>query len=137
MNTNHTFKRLTATILIIVAILGDPLSHQAAAQGGVNLRLPFNGTHRLTAYVDHRSPDYTHDGNVVVYNGEERLNCADCGKAWTNQGPYCYDGHNAVDYSLYREPVLAAASGKVTFRDWRSNDYGNSIRIDHGNGYQT
>ena len=137
MKANHLLKRVVTIVLIIVAILGDPLGHQAVAQGGVNLRLPFNGIHRVTAYVDHRSPDYTYDSNVVVYTGEERLNCVDCGVAWTNQGPYCYDGHNAVDYSLYREPVLAAASGKVTFRDWRSNDYGNSIRIDHGNGYQT
>jgi murein DD-endopeptidase MepM/ murein hydrolase activator NlpD len=137
MNTKHGFRLLGITILIIVIIMGDPLSRQATAQGNVNLRLPFDGTHRLTAYVDHRSPNYTYDGNVLVYNGEERLNCANWGDTWTNQGPYCYDGHNATDYSLYREPVLAAASGKVTFRDWRSNDYGNSIRIDHGNGYET
>jgi hypothetical protein len=139
MNTNLTCKLLMITVLIIVTILGDPSSHQAAAQGGVNLRLPFNGTRRLTAYIDHRSPTYGSDtySNIVVYNGEDRIPCADCGQVWTTQGPYCYNGHNGTDYSLNREPVLAAASGKVTFRDWRSDDYGNSIRIDHGNGYQT
>lgn len=139
MDTNHTFKLLMATVLIIVTALGKPSSHQATAQGGVNLRLPFNGTRRLTAYVDHRSPTYGQDtySNIVVYNGEDRPECVECGQAWTTQGPYCYNGHSGTDYSLYREPVLAAASGRVTFRGVRSSDYGNSIRIDHGNGYET
>lgn len=138
MKTYRAFKLLMVTVWIVVAMLGEPLGHQAKAQGGVNLRQPFNGTRRLTAYVDHRSPNYTYDGNIVVYNGEDLPTCVDCGQAWTTQGPYCYDGHNGVDYSLTNNtPVLAAAAGRVSFRGWRSNSYGNSIRIDHGNGYQT
>ena len=138
MKTQHLAKLLTAAALTIITILGKPLVHQVTAQGGVSFRLPFGGTRRLTAYVDHRSPDYTTNGNIVVYNGEDRPTCVDCGRAWTTQGPYCYDGHNGVDYALTNNtPVLAAAAGKVSFRGWRSNSYGNSIRIDHGNGYQT
>ena len=129
---------LSIAILDIVFAISGLFGSEAEAQGGIRLRQPFAGTYRLTAYVDHRSPDYTYDGNVVVYNGEERLDCPDCGEAWTDQGPYCYDGHNATDYALPgNTPVLAAASGRVTFRGWRSTYYGNSIRIDHGNGYET
>ncbi len=129
---------LSIAILDIVFAISGLFGSEAEAQGGIRLRQPFAGTYRLTAYVDHRSPDYTYDGNVVVYNGEERLDCPDCGEVWTDQGPYCYDGHNATDYALPgNTPVLAAASGRVTFRGWRSTYYGNSIRIDHGNGYET
>ena len=121
--------------LLTILIAGGMLYTEAQAQGGVRLRLPFDGTFRLTAYVDHESPNYTYNGNVYVYNGEERTNCAACGAS--DSDPYCYDGHNGTDYALYREPVLAAASGRVTFRAQRSASYGNSIRIDHGSGYET
>jgi murein DD-endopeptidase MepM/ murein hydrolase activator NlpD len=138
MRYAHLPRLLSIAILVIALAVSGLLGSDVEAQGGIRLRQPFAGTYRLTAYVDHRSPDYTYDGNVVVYNGEERLDCPDCGEAWTNQGPYCYDGHNATDYALPgNTPVLAAASGRVTFRGWRSTYYGNSIRIDHGNGYET
>lgn len=94
MKTQSIAKLLiSAATLIIITILGDSLRHQAAAQGGINLRLPFNGTRRLTAYVDHRSPTYGNDtySNIVVYTGEDRSPCVDCGQAWTTQGPYCYN----------------------------------------------
>ena len=137
MKTQSIAKLLTSVTLIIITILGDSLRHQAVAQGGINLRLPFNGTRRLTAYVDHRSPTYGNDtySNIVVYNSEDRIPCADCGQTWTTQGPYCYNGHDGTDYSLdCGTPVLAAADGTVAFI---GTEYGNTIKIDHGNGYRT
>lgn len=91
-----------------------------------------------TLFCANRGLDNGDHFNVVVYNGEEHFDCPSCDEEWTTQGPYCYDGHNATDYALPgNTPVLAAASGQVTFRGWRSQYYGNSIRIDHGNGYET
>jgi murein DD-endopeptidase MepM/ murein hydrolase activator NlpD len=137
MQNGHALKLLAVGgLLVTLAASAFPCA-KVGAQGGIRLRQPFGGTKRLTAYVDHRSPDYTEDGNVVVYMGEERFDCPDCGETWTNQGPYCYDGHAGTDYSLYLEPVLAAASGEVTFRGWRGRYTGYSIRVDHGNGYET
>jgi hypothetical protein len=136
MKTQHIAKLLAFATLIIM-ILSYLSHHQAMAQGGLNLRLPFSGTHRLTAYVDHRSPTYGNDtySNIVVYNGEDRIPCADCGQAWTTQGPYCYNGHDGTDYSLdCGTSVLAAADGTVAFI---GTEYGNTIKIDHENGYRT
>ena len=98
---------LSVVGLLIILIIGGLLYTEAQAQGDVRLRLPFDGTFSQTAYVDHESPNYTYNGNVYVYNGEERTNCAACGAS--DSDPYCYDGHNGTDYALYREPVLAAA----------------------------
>ena len=126
---------LLAVILLFVIVANGTFSSDVEAQGGIHLRQPFAGTYRLTAYVDHRSPGYTYDGNVVVYNGEERPNCPECGESWTTQGPYCYDGHDGIDYALpCGTSVLAAATGTVIFEGW---EYGYTIKIDHGNGYIT
>lgn len=83
----HLLRLLSTAVLATVFAISGLFSSHVEAQGGVRLRQPFAGTYRLTAYVDHRSPNYTYDGNVVVYNGEERPNCPDCGGTWTNQGP--------------------------------------------------
>lgn len=123
--------------LVITLTMGEFLSTKAKAQEGVNLREPFSGTRRWTSYLDHRSPNYTQDGRMVPYFGEDRGNCPDAGGAWdpTTQGPYCYDGHDGTDYSMpCGTPVLAAAAGTVSFvGQW----YGFSVWIDHANGYST
>lgn len=127
-------------VVIAVAItvaMATLLSTEIKAQGALSLRQPFSGTRRWTAYVDHRSPDYSEDGYMVVYLGEERGNCPDIGAAWNpvTQGPYCYDGHDGTDYSMpCGTPVLAAAEGIVSrVGTW----YGYSIWINHVNGYST
>jgi len=136
MRRHRILRSLVIAVLVGISLLCGALAHNAEAQqGGVRLRLPFDGTRRLTAYVDHMSPNYSYDGNIVVYNGEERPTCADCNQAWTTQGPYCYDGHDGTDYALTcGTAVLAAAAGTVAFVGW---DYGFTIKIDHGNGYAT
>jgi len=135
-NSRGTHKLLMIVGLIITLILGGTLNARVEAQGnGVRLRQPFEGTYRLTAYVDHHSPDYTADDVVVVYNGEKRRNCPDCGETWTTQGPYCYHGHDGTDYALpCGTSVLAAAAGTVSFV---GTEYGYTMKIDHGNGYHT
>ena len=92
--------RLIMAVALTALVVGGLLNSKVDAQGVIRLRLPFDGTRRLTAYVDHRSP-YQHDGNMFVYTGEERLSCVDCNQSWTNQGPYCYDGHDGTDYAVY------------------------------------
>ncbi len=73
----HVFRLmfLSSAILAIALVCSGLFGSKVEAQGSIRLRQPFAGTYRLTAYVDHRSPNYTYDGKVVVYNGEERLNC--------------------------------------------------------------
>ena len=118
---------LAMTLLILVSLTGI-----LDAQRSLHLRLPYNGTYRTTSYVDHRTPNYNTDGNMYVYNDEEYPDCAGGG---TFTGPYCYDGHDGMDYALpCGTPVLAAAAGTVSFVGW---DYGNTVIINHGDGYTT
>jgi murein DD-endopeptidase MepM/ murein hydrolase activator NlpD len=45
--------------------------------------------------------------------------------------------HKGIDFAVPQgTPVMAAGSGKVTFRGW-AGEYGNMVVIDHGNGYST
>ena len=67
MRYAHLPRLLSIAILVIALAVSGLLGSDVEAQGGIRLRQLFAGTYRLTAYVDHRSPDYTYDGNVVVY----------------------------------------------------------------------
>ncbi|WP_426453648.1 LysM peptidoglycan-binding domain-containing M23 family metallopeptidase [Paenibacillus sp. S-38] len=44
--------------------------------------------------------------------------------------------HNGTDLISDRREILASDGGKVSFSGWKSG-YGNTIVIDHGNGYET
>ena len=45
--------------------------------------------------------------------------------------------HKGIDFAVPSgTPVMAAGSGKVTFRGW-AGEYGNLVVIEHGNGYST
>lgn len=47
------------------------------------------------------------------------------------------DHHMGVDFDAnHGDPVRAAANGIVSFAGWK-NGYGNTVVIDHGDGYQT
>ncbi len=64
------------------------------------------------------------------------------GLAWPVPGgtvtQYYHAGHLALDIATQPgRPVVAAASGVVTWAGWRSNGGGMVIVIDHGNGMQT
>jgi murein DD-endopeptidase MepM/ murein hydrolase activator NlpD len=45
--------------------------------------------------------------------------------------------HKGIDFAVPSgTPVMAAGSGKVTFKGW-AGEYGNLVVVDHGNGYST
>ena len=49
-----------------------------------------------------------------------------------------WEGHLALDFAVgVGDPILASDSGLVVFAGWASGGYGNTVVIDHGNGYQT
>lgn len=111
------------------------------------LTLPFIGTHLVTSIFDHCSPDYIPDGQVCRYDGSVAR--SQFGADWhgyprTNKGKnyLYYDGHDGLDYSLYYEPVIAAAGGRVTHAGWDVDgcttcEFGQDVLIDHGNGFTT
>jgi murein DD-endopeptidase MepM/ murein hydrolase activator NlpD len=97
---------------------------------GFYIRPPFNGTYVLTAYFDHSDPYYLNDNEVVIYTGESVTDC----------NPHCYQGHSGYDWGMGEgTPILAAADGIVKELT-PGNDpgtYGNSIILEHSNGYHT
>lgn len=122
---------LTITLPLLMFIA--PTIKTTFAQGNPKFQLPFNGSRRLTANVDHNTP-FVSDDRILVYNGEEYDDCSSGGNFTS---PYCYDGHEGTDYSLYFELVLAAESGHVTFKGTGPGTSGRVIHIDHGNGYES
>lgn len=53
-------------------------------------------------------------------------------------GPRWGSVHTGVDLAIgMGTPVKACDEGKVIFAGWNSGGYGNLIKVDHGNGYQT
>lgn len=85
------------------------------------------------AWFDHKYPlqniGCCTNLNILQYTGFEK--------------PLSYRSHSGYDYALkngvgYRTPVLAAASGSAEFKlESKTNGLGNTIKIDHSNGYQT
>lgn len=56
----------------------------------------------------------------------------------TLSGNDYWSGHLGIDIAAGEgAQVVAADSGVVVFAGWASGGYGNTIMIDHGNGYQT
>ncbi|MBN1665520.1 MAG: M23 family metallopeptidase [Anaerolineales bacterium] len=62
---------------------------------------------------------------------------------WPAQNHYIsgndyWSGHLAIDIGAsLGEAIVAADSGVVVFAGWATGGYGNTVAIDHGNGYQT
>jgi len=49
-----------------------------------------------------------------------------------------WDGHLGIDIAAGEgAPVVAADSGVIVFAGWANFGYGNTVMVDHGNGYQT
>ena len=119
-----------------------------APAGGAFLTLPFMGPHYITSIFDHCSPDYSTNGKTCRYDGSIASASVggpdpgfDAGYAQTpgRQDYLYYDGHDGYDYSLYYEPVAAAAGGLVILSGWavpscHSCLSGLTIEISHGNG---
>jgi hypothetical protein len=123
-------------VFILLAFVLPLVAAKTQAQGVTRFRLPFDGTYRITAYFDHKYPTYGQDSYepIVVYTGEDRKTCPEAYESWTTQGPYCYDGHDGVDYSMCNVPVLAAAAGTVISDGYA---YGLTVKIEHAGGYVT
>jgi len=127
------------------------ISGQYTAPGGGFLSLPCLGDcHFVTSNFDHCSPTYAIDGVIcrfdgtVAYAGNGRDPQASIGYAMSSgKSDYLYyDGHDGWDLGLYYEPVLAAADGTVSYADWAvpgcaTCSFGQGVRIDHGNGFDT
>ncbi|MFM8322541.1 MAG: peptidoglycan DD-metalloendopeptidase family protein, partial [Chloroflexota bacterium] len=58
--------------------------------------------------------------------------------AHTLSGNDYWPGHLAIDIGIGEgQPIYAADAGVVVFAGWSNGGYGNTVMIDHGNGYQT
>jgi murein DD-endopeptidase MepM/ murein hydrolase activator NlpD len=81
---------------------------------------PYYGSQFINSFFDHRLPNGTHDGNLLLYTGEERTNPdpLNCQAGWN-----CYDGHNGFDFDLEYEQVIASADGTVEFAGWNYPDH--------------
>jgi hypothetical protein len=56
----------------------------------------------------------------------------------TISGNDYWSGHLAIDIgAALGEPISASDSGVIVFAGWATGGYGNTVAIDHGNGYQT
>lgn len=125
---------------------GTGTAAQPAAPGAF-LTLPFLGSHLVTSIFDHCSPNYIPDGRVCRFDGAVGL--VGRGADWRGyprtagaKNYLYYDGHDGFDYSLYYEPVLAAAGGTVVRAGWdvpgcATCGFGQMVLIDHGNGFTT
>ena len=67
----------------------------------------------------------------IGYGGEG------AGAAYDYTSPYAYSGHKGVDYQCNQVNVWAARGGTVIQRSNLNDGYGNTIKIDHGNGIVT
>jgi len=124
------------------------------------LSVPYYGAKRLTAYVDHDPLGGGRNGSILIFDGRRAsLTNGWCDGAnydphiafctqFSPNPPQCngdclwYDAHHGNDFSLYYEPVLAAADGTVTTAWWdnwnnRYAGYGLHLRISHPGGYET
>ena len=121
----------------------------SAGAGAPFLTRPYWGWHSVNSWFDHCHPDYSIDGRICTVDGTVAL-------ASNGRDPYFtkgyavtpggrdyiyYDGHNGFDLGLYYEELLAAAPGLVTTAGIDPVPYnscfGNTVVIDHGNGFST
>jgi len=119
---------IAAVVLVLLFLVTSFHVMTLAAAGSISLRPPYNGTYRLTSFFDHNYPNYGDDNEITIYTGESVADCS----------PHCYEGHSGYDWSMSTgTQVLAAADGVVTETFVSNVLYGNSIVIQHSNGYHT
>ena len=111
------------------------------------LTRPYPLWHDITSVFDHCNPDYSVDGKVCRFDNTVALKSNGVDPTFTlgyaqtpgGQDYLYYDGHNGWDYALNYENVFAAAPGTVTLAGIDSVNpcFGQTIIVDHGNGYST
>lgn len=119
-----------------------PVDYQNRAIGlGANFARAFNT--RTTSLLDHELPNYTSNGYILLYTGEE---IADPIDRDCRLGYNCYDGHDGYDFDdlcpnqspcTNRSAVYPAANGEITRAGWLDNIAGCQIEINHDNGWTT
>lgn len=94
---------------------------------------------RVNSWFDHQIPDFEDfDGKVWPWWSGIPLsnpqNYVACTLGWN-----CYDSHSGIDFQRLSttDKAVAAADGTVVYAQWLSGGYGNSILINHHNGYAT
>ena len=106
--------------------------------------LGFPQSGRVTAWFDHSASADTMKtwrGIPISESAGVSVDVLDCGTG----SDRCYDGHTGTDISAATTEVRAAAAGTAygVYRTCGTNEqgcndgWGNTVRIDHGNGYAT
>lgn len=140
----HPPSQRTATM----STSGTPQAATTTAAMAPFLTRPYWGPHGVNSIFDHcmSTGYYQADGKICEVDGTVALqsNGVDpyftLGYAITPGGTnyLYYDGHNGWDLALSMDtPVLAAAAGSVTYASWDSYGWGNTVLINHGNGFIT
>lgn len=140
----HFARRNMVVILMAILWLAVSSTGTALAQTQPFLIQPYFGQEAITSIFDHEYPDYGANGTLVAYNGTRRGPPSAVGNCTNGINGSCYDGHDAIDFSMSYEPIIAAASGIVTAAGWQtgsrsgiSSQLGLFVEIDHGNNYRT
>ncbi len=116
---------------------------QYGPTGGGFLTLPYLGDgHFVSSTFDHCGPTYVVDGVICRFDGTVAYAANKYAMIPGGTNFLWYDGHDGWDLGLYYEQVVAAADGVVTYADWSTPgcttcSFGQGIRIDHGNGFDT
>ena len=119
--------------------------YRSQTESFVPIRTPFLGipwgyqndvelTDNITSYFDHSYPLL---GYSYFYEPEEDRNSTLNFLGYEDVQPNIYySSHSGIDFGLkYGTEILAPAPGYASY--YYCKDCGNSIKIDHGNGYQT
>jgi murein DD-endopeptidase MepM/ murein hydrolase activator NlpD len=125
---------LASACIFTTALLASlTLYAQSVGADGIAFRPPFDGTYRVTAYFDHDEPSYAGgaDGYNWIYTGE-RVPSSYANKTGEL---HPHDGHDGWDWSMgIGVDILAVAAGTVEVSE-NMGGYGQTIIINHGNGY--
>lgn len=135
----HAAVVLLAMLWLIVSSTGTAL-----AQTQPFLIQPYFGQEPITSIFDHEYPNYSVNDTLVAYNGARRGPPAGVNNCTNGINGSCYDGHDAIDFGMSYEPVVAAGSGTVLVAGWQtsyrsgaSSQLGFFVEIDHGNNFRT
>ena len=108
---------LLILITLIAILIAISFTVKSLAQNSLHLHLPFNGIFRINSYVDHQTPNdrNTITDTIIIFNGQEYNNCPGSSEQWTSQGPYCYDGHEGIDWVMMKNNlVLTTTHDNIT-----------------------
>src|SRR5579871_1646870 len=148
VTTRHAFATDQLPLLASTKTGLETASTSTAETSSPFLTRPYWNFRPISSVFDHCMPTgyYQQDGKVCSVDGTVALasNGADpnfpYGYAITPGGTdyLYYDGHNGWDIPMPTgTSILAAADGVITYAGWDSYGWGNTILIDHQNGFTT